>query len=73
MEPITACMTLSDAVLGYFFWIWSGKPWDLDSFRSHFYERQLRKNFEKHGVNRQEFEMLLASKQQILDKLMKIH
>jgi len=29
MEPITCGMTLGDAVAGYFFWIWSGKPYTL--------------------------------------------
>jgi hypothetical protein len=33
MEPIMACVTLSDTVAGYVFWLWCGKPWDLDSWR----------------------------------------
>jgi L-lactate utilization protein LutC len=41
MEPICACVTLSDAIAGYYFWLYSGKPWDLDSFKSFWYEREL--------------------------------
>lgn len=70
MEPITACVSLSDAIAGYYFWLWSGKPWDLDSLRSHYYERALQKNLKKHKVNLKEFEMLQECKKQILQKLM---
>ena len=72
MEPITACVTLTDAIAGYFFWLWSGKPWDLDSLRSFYYERELNKVLKKHRINKREYEMLVASKKQILDKLMQI-
>ena len=41
MEPITACVSLSDAIAGYFFWMWAGKPWDLDSLREFYYQREL--------------------------------
>ena len=71
MEPITACVSLSDAIAGYYFWLWSGKPWDLDSLRSHYYERELKKNLRKHKINQREFEMLVQSKKQILEKLMR--
>lgn len=40
MEPIAACLTLSDAVAVFWFWSWAGKPWNLDSIRSFFYERK---------------------------------
>ena len=33
MEPITCCMTLLDAIYCYFFWLYCGKPWDLDGIR----------------------------------------
>ena len=45
MEPITACVSLSDAIAGYMFWLWTGKPWDLDSLRTHYYEKALAKSF----------------------------
>ena len=41
MEPITAMITLSDACVGYFFWLWAGKPWDVDSFKMYFFERRV--------------------------------
>ena len=69
MEPITACLSLSDAIAGYVFWLWTGKPWDLDSLRNHFYEKALAKNFQKHNINRHEFEMLKESRRQILAKI----
>lgn len=69
MEPITACVSLSDAIAGYMFWLWTGKPWDLDSLRSHYYEKALSKNFRKHKINVVEYDMLKASRKQIFDKL----
>ena len=66
-----AIVSLTDAIAGYFFWLWCGQPWNLDKFRGHFYDRALFKILKKHGVNKQEYEMLAASKAQILAKLMK--
>lgn len=42
MEPITAMVTLSDAVCGYFFWLWAGKPWGIDSLRTFFFQRRVK-------------------------------
>ena len=70
IEPITACVTLSDACLGYLFWCYSGRPWDLDSLRSFYYHKELNKNLRKHNINEEEYKQLVASKKQILDKLM---
>ena len=33
MEPITCGMTLLDSVFAYSFWLWAGKPWDLDGLK----------------------------------------
>ena len=55
MEPITACVALSDAVLGYLFWCYSGRPWNLDSLRSWYYEKELTKNLKKHKINKEEY------------------
>ena len=68
MEPITACVSLSDAIAGYMFWLWTGKPWDLDSLRTHYYEKALAKQFKKHNINKVEYEMLKESRAQILAK-----
>lgn len=62
MEPIMACVSLSDAIAGYMFWLWTGKPWDLDSLRTHYYEKALAKNFNKHKINMHEYEMLKESR-----------
>ena len=71
MEPIMACVTLSDAVAGYIFWLWCGKPWDLDSWRSHYYEKELRKRLAKHNINKHELENLQSAKKQIMQQLTK--
>ena len=71
MEPITACVSLTDAIAGYFFWLYCGKPWDLNSIREHFYNRALDKILIKNGLDRQEYEQLVKAKQQILEKLNK--
>ena len=47
VEPITACVALSDAIAGYFFWLWSKKPWDVNEIRSHFFEKKLQKLMKK--------------------------
>ena len=71
MEPIMACVSLTDAIASWYFWMWAGKPWDIDSLRSHYYEKELNKNLKRHMVNKKEYEMLLETKQQILSKLMR--
>ena len=53
MEPITCGMTLFDAILCYYFWLWTGKPWDVDGLRSHFYERALSKKLRKRNIDRE--------------------
>ena len=70
MEPIMACVSLSDAIAGYFFWIWAGRPWDLDAVRAHFYERELNKRLVKHKINKEEMEQLKKTRQLIIDRLM---
>jgi hypothetical protein len=40
MEPITCGMTLGDAVLAYFFWVWTKKPYSLQGLRDFFFERK---------------------------------
>ena len=63
MEPIMACVSLSDAIAGYFFWLWCGQPWDLNSFRDHFYRKNFDKILAKNGLNRQEYEQLEMAKE----------
>ncbi len=71
MEPIMACVTLSDAVAGYIFWLWCGKPWDLDSWRRHYYEKELRKRLARLGINSDEVDNLLATRKQLMKELTK--
>ena len=67
LEPITACVSLSDAIAGYMFWIWSGRPWDLDSLRSFYYERELQKS--KNVGLREEHKVLNDFKENIIEQL----
>jgi len=62
VEPITACVTLSDAIAGYFFWLWSGKPWDLNELRGFFFDRKLKKLVKKNEIDYQKYLMLVDSK-----------
>ena len=64
-----ACVSLSDAIAGYWFWILSGKPWGLDGLKNHYYERALKKNFAKYRINKTEYEMLKRARDNMLDKL----
>ena len=67
MEPITACISLSDAIVGYYFWIWAKKPWDLDSLRSFFYERELQKK--RFRDRQREYDELVKFKERIIEQL----
>jgi len=69
MEPIMCCATLSDAIAGYFFWLWAGKPWDISGLKEHFYQRRMRKLFRKHSIDFETYQMLCQTKQEILDQL----
>jgi len=64
IEPITACVSLTDAIAGYYFWMWAGKPWDLDSLRSFFYDRALQKK--KFKSRHEEYHELLKFREKVL-------
>lgn len=51
MEPITCGMTLGDVVCGYFFWIWTKRPYSLEGLRDHFFERKKAKLVKKNAVD----------------------
>jgi calcium uniporter protein, mitochondrial len=55
MEPLTCGMTLGDALVGYLFWIRSGRPYSLDGLREHFYERKKAKLIKKKAVDYENF------------------
>lgn len=69
IEPITACVSLSDAIAAYFFWLWAGKPWDLQALRQHFYDRKKAKMFRKRDVNFARYQSLLQVKATIKNKM----
>jgi hypothetical protein len=58
IEPITACVALSDACAAYMFWMWIGKPWELNSIRSYFFQRKLEKVLKKRSVCYQNYKSL---------------
>lgn len=51
IEPITACVALSDGIAAYLFWMWAGKPWDMNEVRSFFFQRRLQKILKKKHIN----------------------
>lgn len=51
MEPITCAMTLGDAGIAYTFWVWSGKPYDLDGLKAFYYEKRLKKQCKKQNID----------------------
>ena len=55
IEPITACVSLADGIAAYFFWLWAGKPWDLNDIRSFFFQRKLEKALSKKSINYQTY------------------
>jgi hypothetical protein len=51
MEPITCGMALGDVVSGYFFWIWTGRPYSLNGLKEHFFERKKAKLIKKTQID----------------------
>jgi hypothetical protein len=69
MEPLTACLTLSDAVAAYMFWIWAGKPWDIEGLKQHFFDRRLKKLLKKNNISVDKFKLLENTKREIMGRL----
>ena len=69
MEPIMFCITLSDAIASYGFWIWAGKPWDVDGLKNHFFERKLKKLLKKNHINYEKYQTLVQTKHEIMKQL----
>ena len=69
IEPIVACVSLTDAIAAYYFWLWSGKPWDLNEFRNFWFERKLKKLLSKNDINFKKYEELLKVRKEIKNKL----
>ena len=69
MEPITSMVTLSDAVCGYFFWLWAGKPWDADSIRMFFFQRRVNRLLKKNRIDKEHYVALYRAREEVLKKL----
>ena len=55
MEPITCGMTLGDAIVAYFFWIWSKRPYSIGGLKEFFFERKKQKLIRKRGLDYENF------------------
>ena len=62
-------VTLSDAIAGYFFWLWAGRPWDVDSLRMFFFERRVKKLLRKNSIDREHYLSLYRAREEVLKKL----
>jgi len=69
MEPIMCCVTLSDVIAAYLFWLWAGRPWDVEGLKTFFFERRLKKLLKKRHINREKYELLERTKAEIMRKL----
>lgn len=69
MEPITCAMTLADAGIAYSFWVWSGKPYDIDGLKSFYFERKLKKLLKRENIDYFVYKSLKQRKAEILEKL----
>ena len=58
-----------DAILCYYFWLWSGKPWDVDGLRSFYYEKTLKKKLKKKDIDYRMYTQLKDTKKEILRRL----
>lgn len=56
IEPITCLMGFSDAVLGYLFWLRTGKPWDIAGLGAHFERKKFLKELKKSKMDVNKFE-----------------
>ena len=60
---------LSDAIAGYFFWVWAKKPWDMNEVRSYFFERKLTNLLKRKNISMTKINFLVEAKKQIKKKL----
>ena len=69
LEPITAMITLSDAVIGYFFWLWAGRPWNVDSIRMFFFSRRVDTLLRRNRIDKEHYMALYRARNEVLKKL----
>jgi len=56
MEPITCAMTMGDAVIAYFFWLWYKNPYSLNGIYQSFFNRKRARLIKKHKLDIEAFE-----------------
>lgn len=69
IEPITACVSLSDAVAAYFFRDFFKHSWELNGVRGYFFDRRLKKLMKKNNINEAKYNELLQVRQTLQQKL----
>ena len=66
MEPITCTMTLGDTIIGYYFWLFTGKPYTLADVRTNFYDKLLKKTIKKENIDYEQYLNLKLARDAIL-------
>jgi len=69
MEPITCTMTLGDVIIGYYFWLITGKPYNLTDVRTNFYDRLLKKTIKRENIDYEQYQNLKAARAAIMERL----
>ena len=62
-------MTLADSFVAYSFWVYAGKPYDIDGLQTYYFEKRLKKLLKKEQIDYYAFNQLKAKKAEILEKL----
>ena len=69
LEPFCCTMTLTDSVIAYMFWIWSGQPYDMDGLKRFYFDRSLKKMAKKNSFDIHYYNQLKERKGDIMNKL----
>lgn len=69
IEPIACCMTMSDALIAYIFWVNTGRPWDVNGLRDHFQTRKMNKAIKKNIFDQDKYNNLKQAIEQVETKL----
>lgn len=54
LEPITCAMTLGDAIVAYFFWMWTKTAYCMGNIREHYFLKKKKKLSKKFGYNEEQ-------------------
>ena len=69
IEPITACVSLTDAVAAYFFRDFFKNSWELSGVRNYFYDRKFKKLMKKNNISEAKYAELLKVRETLQQKL----